>query len=248
MTINKPDEIDKIIKEGQFKYIELVGRDGTRYGQYNANPSLLKEKINSIKKHLSSKITPDDLYYINFRMNQKGDVFQYTYNKGNKPMNEAPHIPIVYNSAPLEKFQTLEEWKKQEQRINELEKELELMRLKEQFKGMNEAPAKEPEKNVFLGFAENVLPTFVPFLDKYFQLKEKELNIKEKQNKTIVLPKKKVLNKFRPVPDPADPNFQNYLKYFEALPDHLADQEVQFLQVNKPDIYKLIIDQFYESE
>lgn len=245
MTINKPDEIEKIMKEGQFKYVELVSRD-KRYGGYNNTPGALKDKINQIKKFLIS--LPDDIYYLNFKINTKGDVFQYTYNKGNKPMNEAPHIPIVYNSAPLEKFQTLEEWKKQEQRINELEKELELMRLKEQFKGMNEAPAKEPEKNVFLGFAENVLPTFVPFLDKYFQLKEKELNLKEKQNNRIVLPKKKVLNKFRPVPDTADPNFQNYLKYFEALPDHLADQEVQFLQVNKPDIYKLIIDQFYESE
>jgi len=244
MNINKPDEIDKIIKEGQFKYIELVGRDGTRYGHYNANPTLLKEKINSIKKFLNT--LPDDLYYLNFKINQKGDIFQYTYNKGNKPMNEAPSIPIVYNT-PLEKFQTLEEWKKQEQRINELEKELELMKLKEQFKGLNEAPAKEPEKNAFLGFAENVLPTFVPFLDKYFQLKEKELNLKERQ-KAPVVAQRKIISKFRPVPDINDPNFQNYLNYFEKLPDQAAEAEVQFLKINKPDIYKLIIDTMYESE
>jgi hypothetical protein len=243
MTINKPDEIEKMMKEGQFKYVELVSRD-KRYGGYNVNPSTLKDKINQIKKFLIS--LPDDLYYLNFRINQKGDTFQYTFNKGNKPMSESPSMPILYSNT-LEKFQTLEEWKKQEQRINELEKELELMKLKEQFKGLNEAPAKEPEKNALIGFAENVLPTFVPFLDKYFQLKEKELNLKERQ-KAPVVTAQKFIKKFRPVPDLTDPNFQNYLNYFEGLPDQAAEAEVQFLQLNKPDIYKLIIDTMYESE
>lgn len=242
MTINKPDEIEKIMKEGQFKYVELVSRD-KRFGGYNFNPAALKDKINQIKKFLVT--LPDDLYYLNFKINQKGDVFQYTYNKGNKLMNEAPSIPIVYNT-PLEKFQTLEEWKKQEQKINELEKELELMKLKEQFKGMNEAPAKEPEKNAFIGFAENVLPTFVPFLDKYFQLKEKELNLKERQKAPF--PQRKVIAKYRPVPDPSDPNFHHYLSYFEGLSDQAAEAEVQFLKINKPDVYKLIIETMYESE
>ena len=242
MIINKPDEIDKIIKEGQFKYLELVSRD-KRYGGYNVNPGLLKDKINQIKKFLVT--LPDDLYYINFKINQKGDVFQYTYNKGNVSLNEAP-MNITLPVSNLEKFQTLEEWKRQERKISELEKELELLKLKEQFKGLSEGP-KEAPKNQFLGFAENVLPIFVPFLDKYMTLKERQIAIQEQKQKKII-PQKKVVNKFRPIPDQADPNFQNYLNYFEGLSDNEADKELEYLQINKPDIFNQINSQFYEDD
>ncbi len=41
----KPAEIEKIIKENQFKYIELKGADGKKYGGFNQKPDLLKKKI-----------------------------------------------------------------------------------------------------------------------------------------------------------------------------------------------------------
>ena len=41
----KPNEIEKIVKENQFKYIELKGADGKKYGGFNQKPDLLKKKL-----------------------------------------------------------------------------------------------------------------------------------------------------------------------------------------------------------
>lgn len=251
MNIKTPLEIDQVIKTGQYKYLELIA-NGKKYGGYNRTPKELKTKIESVKQFIET--LPDGIYTLNFKISPSGDTFTYPYSKGNLSENITP---IMYQQAapapaPLEKFQTLEEWKKQEQKINDLERELAILKITNEIKQPLAEPAEE--KNIFLGFAENVLPTFLPVLDKYFMIKERELAIKEK-NASTQKPQqtvKKVIKtnapNFRPVPEIGTPSFINYINYFLNLDDDKAEQELTYLEQTNPNIYNYITANYYENE
>ena len=49
MNLTAPDQIDKIIQDNQYKYLELISRS-KKYGGYNATPKDLKSKIQQVKK------------------------------------------------------------------------------------------------------------------------------------------------------------------------------------------------------
>lgn len=255
MNIKTPLEIEQVLKTGQYKYLELIA-NGKKYGGYNRTPKELKTKVESIKKFIET--LPDGIYTLNFKISPSGDIFTYPYSKGN--LSESI-TPIMYQQTPpaaipLEKFQTLDEWKKQEQKISDLERELAILKITNELK--QPLAEQEPEKNIFLGFAENILPSFMPVLDKYFMIKERELAIKEK-NGTTPKPQqqatKKVIkttpgqnNAFRPVPEIGAPAFINYINYFLNLDEDKAEQELVFLEQKNPSIYNYITANYYENE
>jgi len=252
MNIKTPNEIDQVIKSGQYKYIELIAA-GKKYGGYNQTPAKLKAKIESIKKFLET--FGAGIYTLNFKINPGGDVFTYNYYKGNfseDNITPAPVYQAIPITPPLEKFQTLDEWKKQEQRINELEQQLAILKITNELKQPMAEPA-EPEKNIFLGFAENILPSFMPVIDKYFTIKDRELAIKEQRNNQIKTTKVKApikikTNNYRPVPEIGAPEFINYINYFLQLDENNAERELDFLEQNNETIYKYIISNYYENE
>lgn len=248
MNIKTPNQIEQIIADNQYKYLELISRS-KKYGGYNATPKDLKNKINQVKKFLEN--LPDDLYILNFKISPRGDVFPYEYIKGTPNLTEnavqqpAQIIPIYQNN--LEKFQTLEEWKKQEKLINDLQKELELLKFKNSLQ--ETLSEKEPEKNVFLGFAETILPNVLPVIDKYFDLKEKELSIKEKLNelKTPKMLKKIVKKEVINVPNIEDPGFEDYCLMFESLSDNEANNIMNNLKNTNVSAYNELLKRYYES-
>lgn len=243
-----PADIEKICNKMQFKYCELTSQT-KKYGGYNQTPGKLKEKINSIKKFLQE--LPDDIYYLNCKIFPKGDIFTYKFNKGNlsESTNVTPQIFPVYNSTPLEKFQTLDEWKKQEKTINDLQQEIAFLKMQAKFADTLKEEPKEEKQNAILGFAENVLPQFMPILDRYFNIKEKELEIKAKPKQDIKQPAAKIFKKFRPLPEITDEiNLQKYLVYFMNLPDLAAEQELVYVNTQNANLYNLLISKFYEDE
>ena len=247
MNITAPDQIEQIIQDNQYKYLELISRT-KKYGGYNATPKDLKAKIIQVKKFLNN--LPDDLYILNFKISPRGDVFPYEYIKGKPVLSEsqgttpAQIIPIYQNN--LEKFQTLDEWKKQEKLIHELQKELELLKFKDQLKSTLSENSQEQPKNNLIGFAETILPNVMPVIDKFFELRERELNIKEQAlNKPKPAPK---IVKTKPsikVPDPGAPGYDEYLQMFELLPDESASFElIKLKKINHP-AYNDLIQRYY---
>lgn len=243
----KPSEIERIIKDFQYKYIELQGSDGRKLAHYNPTPSKLNAKVKDIKELLNKQ--PDGLYYLNFKISPKGDVFQYIYNKGNVILQEAAPVMNVMQSPiqTLEKFQTLQEWKRQEQEISDLKQKIAMLEMEKSMTPL--AEPEQPEKNAILGFAETVLPMFLPIVDKYMSMKDRELSIKEQSLKKPVI--KQVIKKqpaaFRPVPSLTDSNMQAYLNYFNTLNDLQAEQELNYLQNNNPDVYEFINREYYDQ-
>ena len=247
MNLTAPEQIDKIIADNQYKYLELTSRT-KKYGGYNATPKDLKAKITQVKKFLQN--LPDDLYIINFKISPRGDTFPYEYIKGKPILSEGPTpspqiIPIYQNN--LEKFQTLEEWKKQERLINDLQKELELLKFKDQLKSTLSENQEAPKNNL-IGFAETILPNVMPVLDKFFELRERELNIKEQQLKRAPAPKIVKTKQHIQVPEPGQPGYTEYLQMFEALSDNEAERELNYLKNKQHAVYADLINRYYTDE
>jgi hypothetical protein len=244
MQIQKPQDIEKIARDFQYKYIELQSNDGRKLAHYNNTPARLGAKIKDINSLLSKQ--PDGLYYLNYKISPKGDIFQFAYNKGNINMSEnsTPIIisPPVQNINNLEKFQTLQEWKRQEQEISELKNKIALMEMEKNFNGVEEE--QEEPKNAILGFAENILPTFMPILDKYLSLREREVQVNEQK---VQKPMYKKVVKFRPIPNLTDPNFSAYEAYFSKLSDQAASEEMNFLETNNKTIFDFLNRKYYEE-
>ena len=244
MQIQKPQDIEKIARDFQYKYIELQSSDGRKLAHYNNTPARLGAKIKDINSLISKQ--PDGLYYLNYKISPKGDIFQFAYNKGNINMSENS-TPIIINSPVpnqnnLEKFQTLQEWKRQEQEISELKNKIALMEMEKNFNGVEEE--QEEPKNTILGFAENILPTFMPIIDKYLSLREREVKVNEQK---VQKPMYKKVVKFRPIPNITDPNFSAYEAYFSKLSDQAASEEMNFLETNNKPIFDFLNRKYYEE-
>jgi DNA gyrase/topoisomerase IV subunit A len=244
MQLQKPQDIEKIARDFQYKYIELQSSDGRKLAHYNNTPARLGAKIKDINSLLSKQ--PDGLYYLNYKISPKGDIFQFAYNKGNINLSEnsTPIIisPPVQNINNLEKFQTLQEWKRQEQEISELKNKIALMEMERNFNGVEEE--QEEPKNSILGFAENILPTFMPIIDKYLSLREREVKVNEQK---VQKPMYKKVVKFRPIPNLTDPNFAAYEAYFIKLSDQAASDEMTFLETNNKTIFDFLNRKYYET-
>jgi hypothetical protein len=245
MNIQKPQDIEKIAKDFQYKYIELQSSDGRKLAHYNNTPARLGAKIKDINSLLTKQ--PDGLYYLNYKISPKGDIFQFAYNKGNINMNENNPTPMIINTMPpnnnnLEKFQTLQEWKRQEQEISELKNKIALMEMERNFNGTEEE--QEEPTSVLKGFAENILPTFMPILDKYLSLREREVKVNEQK---VQKPMYKKVAKFRPIPNIDDPNFLAYEAYFSKLSDQAASDEMTFLETNNKTIFDYLNRKYYET-
>lgn len=242
----KPQDLERIAKDFQYKYIELQSADGRKLSHYNNTPARLGAKIKDINNLLNKQ--PDGLYYINYKISPKGDIFQFAYNKGNVNMSEITPAPVIINTAipaqnnNLEKFQTLQEWKRQEQEISELKNKIALMEMERNLSGSDDQ--EDEPINPIKGFAENILPTFMPILDKYLSLKEREIQITEQKAKK---PMFRYVKKFRPVPKLTDQNFAAYEAYFNNLSEQDANIEMNYLETNNKPIFEYLNRKYYEA-
>jgi cell fate (sporulation/competence/biofilm development) regulator YmcA (YheA/YmcA/DUF963 family) len=238
------EQIDQVINDGQFKYIKLTGSDNKEFGGWNRTPSDLEKKITSIKNHI--KNLPSGQYFLIFKIKPGKDEWKYILTKGDNTLNQNSPMPmIIHQASQLEKFQTLEEWKNQEMKIKELEKELELLKMQNVFKDqMNE----KPEENVIQGFASTILPQFVPLFDRFMSLQEKKLDLQQKTPIKQAMPSQFKPKPFRPAPSPDSELWESYIDYLDSMQDLRYDRELMYLKVKQPDVYAYVINETQETQ
>ena len=209
------------------------------------NGATVSKHINILKERFNQY--PDGIYFAEFKVSPGGNKFRYQINKGN---NFAAATPMIINTpVPLEKFQTLDEWKRQEMEINRLKNELELLKMQNSLTLKENVKNEDTTLDKFKGFAESILPIFVPLAENYFKLKERELTLKEnnfvnKKTQSI----KKVLKKYRPLPDVNNINELNkYFNYFESLNDKQAEQELNEVELINIELFNLLNSKYYEE-
>jgi len=185
------------------------------------------------------------------RISQGKTEWKYIVNRGGENTGGllAAQGIITQPVTELEKFQTLEEWKRQEQRIKDLEKQVEIMQLEQQYKAqLSEKPQETPVQ----GFAEKILPTFLPLVDRYFDLEEKKLQRTQipaqTQTRTMVPGSTVKKHPFRPAPVPGSELWEKYLDFVDQLNDTAFTRELVYLKHNQPDVYSAVLDEDVETE
>lgn len=255
MQIIDINEIAELIKNRGYMYARLLDANGASIVPFNMGRGIVptgatvSKHVNMIKERY--KQYPDGTYYAEFKVSPSGNKFRYQLNKGTGNLSAA--APMVI-SAPvqLEKFQTLDEWKRQEMEINRLKNELVLMKMQATLTDKTET-LKEPDKlDKLKGFAESIVPIFMPLAENYFKLKDREITLKEraiekKAERAQVL--KKVIKKYRPLPNVQNlPDLKNYLQYFENLNDAQAESELNEIQQTAPELAEIINARYYEEK
>jgi hypothetical protein len=243
----KSNQIAGIISKNDFKHINLMGTEKT-FQHFNRLPKDIKKKIISIQKDI--KQNPDEKFSISCKRIPNGDLWVYQIENKNY-LSESPvqsQSPIFYqNSQQLEKFQTLDAYKIQMEKIAELQKEIELMKMESMYKSqLNEKPADDPMKS----FSTNIMPMFMPLLEKYMenQTIKNQIKLNESGNKQRSVQKPVVKTGFRPIPDIDSDRWESYLDYLENLNTQDFETEIKYLSNYKPDHYKIIYDTFLNEE
>jgi hypothetical protein len=165
-------DLEQTAKANKYRLVKLVDSQG-RQVVYQNQPTAaaFKSKLHEIKER--AQVLPNDsVYYIIFKNALAGEEWAYRFIKGNPvtilqqqqpTLAQAPPVSMDYNALSAKDSEIaalknqIEQLKLQfmyEAKLNEMNAKLEAL------------SEKKEEKNTFLGFAETVLPTFMPVLQE----------------------------------------------------------------------------------
>lgn len=239
MEIKTFAQLDKLVKD--YKFVCLCDSEGSQLVNFNNATTPMKKRLEQIKKRLESPALSDGIYIIKCKdaiKGQKADEIIYVKGEGT-----AAPVP----AAPAPTAKTLKETTEpavltyaEAIRLNSEIKRLEyevrtLTTERDQYKKDLEAAESElddlntaavaklsegaPNTLSQLGNSlKEILPSVTALFDTHFQLKERELKIKENQRQQPA-PVQAPINA-PDIPGNAfilDDNEQNILNYFEAL-------------------------------
>lgn len=187
------DQFKNINKDQQYKHIGLFNKNGDPLVRFNSTNKSPEERLEMIEKRLSSPSLTDEYYIIKGKNNTQGDTISDEYiienvntmseNQTTPPTLSGHAQPIgnkVYNfKEGIElnsKLIRLEiENKYLETRIKELEETIK--DLEEQLE--ETTLLDENKENPIQDFLTETIKTAAPLLDKYFELKERKIQLSE---------------------------------------------------------------------
>jgi len=217
----KPDELVNIAKSNNYKFARMEDSSGRVLVYQNpTGDKLLLQKIKEIQQR-AGVVPSDAIYYVIFKNKANGEDWAYKYIKGNpvqiqqvQPMQERG-ASIDYNLY-ASKDAEIADLRGQLDRLKlQMIYENDLNNLRQEVKQLSQP--REPEKSPILGFAENVLPQFMPLLTEYLEIRK--LEAQAKVNGTPAQPRR---NNAPKLPIPGTPQF---IAYCEAL-NNLSDEEL----------------------
>ena len=254
-------EIRNIFKQQGYKYACLRDSDGKVRVTYNTEQTTngASKKVDEAFKRLENM--PDGLYTFCF-LNSKGRNVtpdEYPFLKGNVAMDEGGKtVPYhIINQIPqsknesdkvlsysevlnlkmelatvtFERNQYRNELEAANKTIAELESEIKELEAK--------TPLSEDASNP-MKWVESLGSQLMPVVDRYFSIKEKEL---DKQQQA---PQKPRVKKFT-VPVIGSAEFEAWLDKLEVMPEDKFNNLMNFLQVKYPNHYNAINEAFSET-
>jgi hypothetical protein len=239
----QPEQIDGLIKAHNYKFISLQDSAARALVPYNTGgKDALKNRVTEIKQRL--QVVPDNsIYYLLLKNGVKGEEWAYKIIKGNpiQIINTAPAPSSM--SEPTQYANYADKVSEQAAEIARLKNEIDNLKLSFMYESklaeMNAKIAqlsepREPEKNVFQGFAENILPTFIPLFEKYLDVRQLEAQNKiatpqlseQKTNTTQQLPAVGSAQYNRMIDrlgELSDDEFNTRINYLAAIDQNYAD-------------------------
>lgn len=208
------DKFKKLIKDTGYKHIAMESPEGERIVSYNQPKQTIEKKFDEIRRRLN--VLPDGFYKImaqyNYSGKSKPDIF--ILQKGNPPkdqLEEDAPVPVrtVTRRTPDEKSReeilSLPEALKRIEELSKLRVEnanllAQVKQLQEEnasleaeLEAMPEPNLAEAQTDPAMKWLENILPAVSPFFDKYFDLRNRQLDHLERQYQQPVQQKKKVV-------------------------------------------------------
>lgn len=222
----KIDDLQNVAKANAYKYVRMEDAGGRVLVYQNATgDKLLNEKIKEIQRR-SQVIPGDAVYYIIFKNRSTGEDWAYKYIKGN-PVT-VTHVAPMQERASID-YNALENKNVEIARLqNEIERmklqmiyENDLNNLRNEIKTMSEQ--QPPEKNPILGFAETILPQFMPLLTEYLEVRKLEAQAKANG---ATKPRRQPLTPAPRLPMVGTPEFIQFCERLNNLSDEQLDNEL----------------------
>ena len=233
-----------------YNYAALYNIDGECIIRYNKPGTDYAKKQKQILTHLTSEMTPEGLYIVKMRndLNKGGSVFEVCYKKGDpenlEELKEKLNEPVTMKEEGKENILSYQAALNFEKKIMRLEHENEILRdqvadltseieeaeeeaeeLETKQKTLSEIAPKNDFASIIAGL-KDIVPSVTGVFQTHFDIKERELKLKEKQ-----------INNGSPAANiPADQKMEVDEEIIQVL------KYLQLLKQSKPDEYKEIIE------
>jgi len=252
------DQLEQTCKNVGCKYVQMDDLQGKKIVGVPAGAITLKQKFNEIETYLKNN-PKEPFFVVTFTKSKKGKNYkEYKYYLSNAqtsstPMSAAP----VYNyNLPFDADRITKQNLEDGNTIAQLRADLKFTQFQldeckaklaeyENAVAEDEETLAEEKPNALIGFAKDVLPQFMPLAEKYFELAEKKLALQamalqNKSTKTVV-----TRHPFRPLPTLQEvEKLNSYMDWLEKCDDAMYNRELEFVKVNRPEIYETITTAF----
>lgn len=246
----QPEQIDGLIKSHNYRYVSLRDSAGRVLIPNNqSGQSALKNRVLEVKQRL--QVVPDNsIYYIILKNTTHGEEWAYKYIKGNpvQIINSAP-APVAM-SEPTQYANYADKLSELAAENARLKNEIDNLKLSFMYESklaeMNAKIAqlsepREPEKNVLQGFAENILPTFIPLFEKYLDVRQLEA-----QQKKIVTPQASKQRSItaQELPPVGSEQYNKMIAHLEEVSDAEFNTRINYLASIDQEYAKNVLSEF----
>lgn len=269
-----------MIKETGYKHIAMESPEGERIVSYNQPKTKIESKFDEIRKRLA--VQPDGFYKILCRYSygnqNKPDTFMIV--KGNAkakaPLNEDQddRRPAKRSKEEItrEEVLSLPEAMKRIEELSQLrvenenlkgkiiEKDKIISELEDELDQLENEPLDEsaPQGNGLMEWAEKTLPQVTPFLDQFFtmqnrklDIREKELDMRAKKKPVIVNTRTRQNSQARTFMDIDLNNEAEMNEFFDTLEELSEDQfdkAYNTIADKRPELAQMIEEEFQLTE
>ena len=255
-----PDQIRATADKHVCGFFTVTDVNGDKTHVQIGNKKDLDLKIDETLKSIAS--LPDQVFKITFRKSMTGKnpaLYSYYLSKSPsvQPSLREPAPQTIINT-PFEPARSMGEALKDARELAETKAECkrlqdEIERLKLQLMQQEDLSEEEDEdlkeNNVtqLAGFAKEVLPQFIPMVDKYFEIQQQKLAL---QAMALNRPQssqrsRRAGHPFRPFWSSEDTaKTEKYFNWLDKQPDDIFIKELQDLQNNAPGLYILAMQEF----
>ena len=198
MNYKNLTELKKVLSGDIYRHVGLYTADGQKIKPFNTKIASYPDNVKDILNYLGSDIVEPGLYIIKLKKTYSGAAQEYGYNKGNVTLTEKTEImprQSLYNipddftqaiNHPAVKLQAditrleleNEDLQRQIEELNEYIGELE-QKLTDQT--LSEAPKEPSTFDAAKSFLTELVSFGAPLLDKHFELKQQQLEIRRAQ-------------------------------------------------------------------
>lgn len=256
-----PDQIRATADKHVCGYFSVTDVNGDKTHVQIGNKKDLDQKIDETLKSIAS--LPDQVFKITFRKSMTGkNPALYSYYLSKTP-NTQPNLrepaPQTIINTPFEPARSMGEALKDARELAETKAECkrlqdEIDRLKMQIMQSESLSEEEEEEDLkennvtqLAGFAKEVLPQFIPMVDKYFEIQQQKLALQamalnRPQN---IQSRRKAAHPFRPFWSSEDTaKTEQYFNWLDKQPDNIFIKELQDMQNNAPGLYMAALQEF----